>query len=440
MMMQNEIGPVGGVVSSVDPGSIAEACGMLPGDRLLEVNGCALRDVIDYRYASGSDDLTLLFLRGEEEHEVEVERDWEDELGIQFETPIFDRIRQCRNRCCFCFVKNLPKGMRSSLYIRDDDYRLSFLFGNFVTLSNVDVSDLERIAEQRLSPLYVSVHATDRTVRNSLLGVDAPDILSQIEDLGRRGVRIHAQIVLCPGINDGEQLTATIEDLAARQDTVLSAAVVPIGLTRFCQNREMRLFSPSEARGVVERVTPLQKRFKASIGRRFVHLSDEFYVMSGIPVPPASWYDGFPQLDNGVGMVRRLLSSWASSRRRLPAKLDSPRRVGWICGTSAYPTLSLLAADIMNRVDGLHVELHQVQNRFFGTSVTVSGLLTGADVLDTIKQKHLDCWVLPRVMFDDAGDRTLDGVTLKEIRETVPDPVRLADSASELMRLSVRGE
>ncbi len=422
------------------PGSIADECGILPGDRLIEINGSPLRDVIDFRYAVGSDGLTLLFLRGGEEHEVEIEKDWEEGLGIDFETPVFDGIRQCRNRCGFCFVKNLPKGLRRSLYIKDDDYRLSFLFGNFVTLSNIGPSDLERIAEQRLSPLYVSVHATDRALRNRLLGVDAPDILSQIDDLGRRGIEVHAQIVLCPGINDGERLLATIEDLAARQGTVLSAAVVPVGLTRFCGNPEMRLFTRAEAAAVIEQVAPLQKRYRAATGRSFVHLSDEFYVMSGRPVPPASWYDDFPQLDNGVGMVRRLLSSWASSRRRLPARLDRARQVGWVCGTSAYPTLALLAEDLTKRVEGLRVEVHRVENRFFGASVTVSGLLAGGDVLDTIKPRHLDYWVLPRVMFDEGCERTLDGVTLDEIRNQVVGPVGLAGTASELMRLSVRGE
>jgi putative radical SAM enzyme (TIGR03279 family) len=250
---------------------------------------------------------------------------------------------------------------------------------------------------------------------------------------------MHAQIVLCPGLNDGEQLTRTIEDLAARQEVVLSAAAVPVGLTRYCRNPEMRLFGAEEARAVVQQVTPLQKHYRATLGRSFVQLSDEFYVMSGLPVPPSSWYDGFPQLDNGVGLVRRLLSSWASSRRRLPVELPGPRRVGWICGTSAYPTLLQLAAD-MNRVQGLEVDLYPVQNHFFGTTVTVSGLLTGADVLETMGHKRVDGWVLPRVMFDDEGERTLDGVTLEELRRQTPHPVSLAGSASELMRLSLRGE
>lgn len=439
MTTQNSV-PVGGTVSAVAHGSIAEECGILPGDRLLQLNGQPLRDLIDFRYAADSTDLTLLYLHGDEEHEVQVEKDWDEELGIEFDSPIFDHIRQCRNRCGFCFVRNLPKGMRRSLYIRDDDYRLSFLFGNFITLSNLDRSDLDRIEAQRLSPLYVSVHAGEQSLRNRLLGIDAPDVMGQIDDLGRRGVRVHAQIVLCPGINDGAHLTRTIEDLASRQETVLSAAAVPVGLTRFCENPEMRVFTPEEARRVVDQVAPMQRHFRAAFGSSFIQLSDEFYLMAGRPVPSTSWYDGFPQLDNGVGLVRRLLSSWASSRRRLPAGLARPRHVGWICGTSAYPTLARMAVDAMQRVDGLRVEVHPVENRFFGSTVTVSGLLVGSDVLDTIKQEHLDCWVLPRVMFDEDGERTLDGVTLDEIRGRTSDPVGVAGSASELARLSVRGE
>ncbi len=428
-----------GIVGSVTPGGLAEECGILPGDRLLSINGHRPRDVIDCRFLSTTEELTLVSLRGNEEHQVEVEKDLDEGLGIEFESPLFDGVRRCRNRCAFCFVGNLPRGLRQSLYIKDDDYRLSFLFGNFVTLSNLHDEDLDRIEEQHLNPLFVSVHATDRELRNRLLGIQAPDILEQIDDLGKRRIQIHAQVVLCPGLNDNEVLRRTIEDLSSRHQVVRSLAVVPVGLTRYARNPELRPFLPEEAAQVVRQVTPFQKRFRKQLGRSFVHLSDEFYVVSEESFPPATWYDGYPQIENGVGMVRRLLSDWTGRKHRLPVAVPGPRLVGWICGTSAYPTLRLLAAE-MNRVGGLTVEVCPVANEFFGTTVTVSGLLTGADVLPKLREKRLDQWVLPAAMFDDPGVRTLDGTTLETMRGEVPDPIAVVGSARELIRATLLGE
>lgn len=428
----------GGLVSSVAPGSIAEEGGIEAGDWVVALDGHRLRDVIDYRFWSSAEELTLVYRRGDEEHEVLIEKEWDEDLGIEFETPLFDGIKSCRNNCTFCFLKNLPRGLRRSLYIKDDDYRLSFLFGNFITLSNVTDADLARIEEQRLSPLFVSVHATDRDLRNRLMGVDAPDVLEQIDDLGRRRIAMNAQVVLCPGLNDGPPLERTIEDLAARHEVVMSVAVVPVGLTRYCRDPRLRSYTAGEARQIVKRVTAVQRRLRGRLGKTFVHLADEFYTLTGTPVPPAGWYDGFPQLDNGVGLVRRLLSSWANCRRRLPVAVPRPRRVGWICGTSACPTLQHIAEDV-NRVDGIHVEVHPVVNEFFGATVTVSGLLAGVDVLATLKERRLDEWVLPRVMFDSSGERTLDGMTLQQLMVEAPDPVSVAASCRELLNASLLG-
>src|SRR5450759_233998 len=436
MTIGNPRGMAGGVVSAVSPNSIAEECGILRGDHLMSVDGQTLRDVIDYRFLSATAELTLLYSRGAEQHEVTVEKDWDEELGIEFESPVFDGIRRCRNSCVFCFVKNLPQGLRQTLYIKDDDYRLSFLFGNFITLSILGKLDFDRIEEQKLSPLYVSVHATERQCRNRLLGVEAPDILEQIDELGRRRIQINAQVVLNPGVNDGAQLERTIIDLSARHQTVSSTAVVPVGLTRFCRNGELRTYNSGEAREIVGQVTRFQKTFRKTLGRTFVHLSDEFYVMSGVRVPGYRWYDGFPQLENGIGLVRQLLSCWATRRRRLPAAVPRSRRVGWVCGVSAYSTLSQLAGDF-NRVDGLHVEVYPVPNRFFGTTVTVSGLLTGADVLAALRGQRADEWVLPRVMFDASGEKTLDGMTLADLRQGLADPVGVAGTCEELLGLTL---
>lgn len=428
----------GGLVSSVTPGSIADECGIRPGDRLVSLDGHRLRDVIDYRFYSATTELAVVFAREGVEHEVLVEKEWDEGLGIEFDNPLFDDIRRCRNNCTFCFVKNLPRGLRRSLYVKDDDYRLSFLFGNFITLSNLGGAEFDRIEEQRLSPLYVSVHATERELRNRLLAVEAPDILEQIDDLGRRRIEINAQVVLCPGVNDGPHLERTVRDLAARSRHVVSVAVVPVGLTRFYRTNAERTYRPEEAREVVRQVTEMQRQFRRELGRSFVHLGDEFYTMIGARVPPAAWYEGYPQLDNGVGLVRRLLSSWANCRRRLPASVPRPRRVGWICGTSPLATLRRLADDV-NRVAGMTVEVYPVENRFFGSTVTVSGLLTGSDVVPLMQREQVDCWVLPRVMFDATGERTLDDMTLQEMGGVATAPVSVVATCQELVQVTLFG-
>jgi len=427
----------GGLVAEVEEGSPAEAAGLRIGDLLVEIDGHPLRDIIDLRFWSDAPDLMVTLRRGGEEHRIRVAKEWGEELGVGFEEPLFDGIRTCRNRCGFCFVKNLPRGLRKSLYIRDDDYRLSFLHGNFVTLSNLSQSDLQRIGEQRLSPLYVSVHATERALRNRLLGVDAPDVLEQIDALARLRIRIHAQVVLCPGINDGPHLDRTIADLAARHESVMSVAVVPVGLTRFHRGT-MRGFTTDEAASVVDQVAAHQRVFRRSLGRTFVHLGDELYCMAGRKVPPAAWYDGYPQLDNGVGLVRRLLSSWAGHKRRLPPRVARPRRVGWVCGTSAYPTLSRIARDV-SQVEGVAVEVIPVVNQFFGPRVTVSGLLTGEDVLPVLRSRAMDQWVLPAIMFGESGRRTLDDMSLERMGESASGPVAACRTVRGLLDVTLYG-
>lgn len=423
-------------MASVRPGSLAEECGLKPGDILVELAGQPVRDLVDYRFLSSATELEVVFARAGVEHEIQVHKDWDENLGLEFESSVFDRVRTCRNNCTFCFVKNLPRGLRKALYIKDDDYRLSFLYGNFITLSNVGQADFDRIAEQRLSPLFVSIHATDRGLRNRLLGVEAPDILEQLDMLGRLGVRVHAQVVLCPGINDGDALVQTILDLSARSGHVESVALVPVGLTRHCSHPALRTYRADEARDLLAAVAPIQRRLRKQLGRTLVHLSDEFYALAGAEVPGAAWYDGYPQLENGVGLVRRLLVSWALHRRSLPASVSVPRRVAWICGESAVPTLKRLAADV-NAVAGLRVEVRPVINEFFGRTVTVSGLLAGVDVARDLAGDDVDQWVLPRAMFEATGTRTLDGMTLTEVRGFATARVGVAGTAEELLGLTL---
>ena len=353
---------------------------------------------------------------------------------------MFEGIRECNNNCEFCFIRGLPKGLRRSLYIRDDDYRYSFLFGTFLTLTNLTEADWERIGFQHLSPLHVSVHATDLAVRRQMLAnPTAPDILPQLDRLGRLGVEVKAQVVLCPGLNDrGTSLEQTVRDLAARPQVVDSVAIVPVGLTRYSGARTLRQVRADEARQVVRRATAWQRDLRARLGRDFVYLSDELYLLAGRPFPPPRRYDGYRQLQNGVGLTRLLLVDWAGSKPEIPASLPAPRRVAWVCGRAAAPALTAMAAELA-AVENLSVTVLDVTNDFFGGGVSVSGLLTGQDVVARLRATPCHLAVLPRSAFGYDGRQTLDGWTTAAIERESGVRLALATAAAELLELTLRG-
>jgi NifB/MoaA-like Fe-S oxidoreductase len=491
----------GGVIAAVAPGSIAAALGLKAGDTLVAVGGQRLRDVIDYRFAIAEERVELLVRSGGEERLLAVEKDPDDDLGLEFSEPLFDRLRTCNNKCPFCFLTQMPKGFRKTLYLKDDDFRLSFLYSNFVTFTNLSEEDWERIARQRLSPMNISVHATDPFWRAVMLGKkDVPDVRAQIRRLGAMGVDVHTQIVACPGANDGEVLRQSIEDLIALQPTVQSIAVVPVGLTKYrfdgkrpssikaaiqvhetpdwidtnwerqplweAQSAErkaqgaplhdpelgfcsrlgaatdipLRTFTPAEAAAVIDLIEPLGARCRDELGMTFVYPSDEFYILAGRPVPAAERYDDMPQYSNGVGMVRDFRDGWAKARRRLPARLAQPASLAIVCGTLVGPLMAEVAARLA-RVEGLAATALPVENRFFGETVTVSGLLTAQDVIPALRafRERLPSpatarALLPRVMFDYKGERTIDDYTLQRIAEESGVAVALAGDPDELAR------
>jgi putative radical SAM enzyme (TIGR03279 family) len=430
----------GGRISIVQPGSAAEKAGICPGDVLHAINGHSLRDVIDYRFYSAEEILRLEVSRpGGIPQEVQVVRSYGEDVGLDFQDPTFDGIRRCRNRCDFCFIAQMPPGLRSSLYIRDDDYRYSFLFGSFVTLTNLKESDWRRIGQQGLSPLYVSVHATDWLVRSRLLGQSgASDILGQIRRLGSLGTAVHTQIVITPGHNDGAVLTRTVADLADLYPTVASIGIVPVGLTRY-QSSGLRNLTGDEAKTIVDYVASLQSSYRQNLGRSLVYASDELYLAAGRSLPPATRYDDFPQLDNGIGLTRQLLNDWSRVRRRAVPGRWPFRRVTLACGTLIAPTLRTLADQLAERV-GASVEVLPVTNELFGPTVTVSGLLTASDVVSAAATRDLgDALVLPRSMFDAGGLVTLDDRTARWIETRVSSPVAVADSMGALLRWANRG-
>ena len=427
--------PSGGVVARIEPDSVAAELGLEPSDRIVSINGRVLRDVIDYRFYGADEELSILVRRGEEEALCEVERDYGVDLGIEFTEPTFDGIRTCANNCTFCFIKGVPTGMRRSLYVKDDDYRLAFLIGNFITLSNLREADWARIAEQHLSPLYVSVHATDPDLHRRLLGNPrAPDILPQLHRLAGLGIEVHTQIVLTPNLNDGPELARTVDDPAALWPAVRSVGIVPVGLTRF-QGDCLRAYRPDEAGPLIERVERWQKAYRPRFGVRWAYASDEWYLLAGRRVPGARTYDGFPQIENGIGLVRKLLDDVAVVKRRWKA---SPRPatmepITLVCGALIAPVLGEVAAELGELLKAT-IRVLPVTNEFFGSRVTVSGLLTGLDVRRALEREQPRGWVfLPRTMFNREGEVTLDDLTLEDIGQGLDARFALAGRLSDVV-------
>lgn len=414
----------------------------MPGDELLSVNGHRLRDVIDYRFYSAEEELQLVIRRGGEVFTRRLRRGYGEDLGLDFQEVVFDGLRRCGNRCSFCFVDQLPPGMRSSLYIKDDDYRYSFLWGNFITLSNWSEEDWERVGEQGLSPLYVSVHATDLELRRKIFGNPRlPDIREQLHRLSHLGIRVHAQVVVVPGLND-LHLERTVSDLVGFFPAVQSIGVVPVGLTRY-HRAGLRGVTPREAKALVKQVSLWSEEFRGRYGRSLVYLADEFYLVAGLLSPSAEEYDDFPQLENGIGLVRRLLDEGIKKGKPLAAK----GRKTLACGILIAPLLEGMANELSLSLQdpegqepvgsallSTQIEVIPIENRFFGPTITVSGLLTGRDVIAALRGRDLGEMVyLPRSMFDAKGEITLDGMTVGDMEAALGVKVTMAETMREVL-------
>lgn len=429
-----------GVVSTVEPGSLADRAGIRPGDEILSVNERPVRDVIDFRFHTSDTRVKVLLRRARRRLTVTIDKDYDDSLGLDFTEELFDGVRTCRGRCVFCFVDNLPPGMRKTLYIKDDDFRLSFLHGNFITLGAADDDDIQRILEQRLSPLYVSVHATDPPLRKRLMPGGRPDILPLLQTLAQGRIQFHTQIVLCPGINDGEQMDQTIRDLAQLYPSVQSIGVVPVGLTKHSQARDWASFSTIWAKTVQRQVETWQKQFRRELGTRLVFASDELYLLAGSRLPGAAAYEGYPQFQNGVGIARSFLDDLRRVALRLPTRLPHPISAGLITGRLAEPFIRRLA-DALNSIENARFEVLPIANDFFGRSVTVAGLVTGGDIIAQLRGRDLpEMLLVPRVMLRD--EAFLDDVTVRDLAEALgrriipmdPSPRDLLASLSHVSR------
>ncbi len=432
----------GGLIRSTTPGGLAESVGLRPGDRLLAVDGHPLRDAVDFQFYAAEERFRLTVQRDEEVIEVAVARRPQEDFGLEFQQTAFDGVRTCNNRCFFCFLRGLPRGLRPSLYLRDDDYRLSFSHGNFITLTNLTARDWQRLEEQRLSPLNVSVHATEPELRRRMLdNPRAPDVLEQLRRLAALGIRVNAQVVVCPGINDGEHLARTVHDLAALYPAVQSIGLVPVGATRYAEEglsdeerRGMAAPTPEYVRQVIRWARPWQQAFRRRWGAGLVYLADEYYLVAGQRLPAAARYDGYPQYENGIGMTRSLIDDWRRLRRRLQRRAAfRTRKVTLVSGKLIAPTLQGLARELA-ALTGIDAAVIPVESRFWGSRVTVSGLLVASDIIESLRGAALgDLVVLPRHSLDHAGERFLDDGTPEQIAATIGARLAFARSMSEVL-------
>ena len=426
-----------GIVARAIPDSIAAQLGLEPGDRLISVDGESIRDIIDLSFALADESVELVIEKKNGEQEtLEIEKEYDEDLGIEFESAVFDGVRRCANKCIFCFVDQMAPGLRESLYVKDDDYRLSFLYGNFVTLTNNGPQDINRISRLHLSPLYVSVHTTNSKLRVKMLNnKNAGEILEQLDTLIDSGIEMHTQIVLCPNINDGDELEKTINDLYSRHPSVISMAIVPVGLSRYRENcYSLEAFTPEKALSVVTMVNKWQQKCRKLSGTSFVYLSDEFYLAANHPIPEYNMYDGFPQLENGIGLIRNFIHEW-QQESIVTTGYELPHHLDVVCGVSAQKILKPLLDAV--KIHNLTISVIPVENVFFGKDITVSGLLTGQDIVRTLSKAGTARTgvIIPGTSLRKGEGVFLDNMTLDELERRVAVPVRAAYGAEDLREL-----
>ena len=416
-----------GIILRVYPGSLAEELELVPGDKILEINGQGLRDIIDLSFAMADEEIDMLVEHADGEQEmISFETEIDEELGVEFESAVFDGIRNCANHCYFCFVDMIAPNMRQSLSIKDDDYRLSFLYGNFVTMTNMGPNDFRRIKQFHLSPLFVSVQCMNPELRAQMLRCPgAAKIAEQLDHLEEAGADYHTQVVLCAGLNDGAELERTIREVVARRPHALSLAIVPVGITKYRTDPfPLHQFDAEGAARVIDEVEKWQKKIQQEEGRTFIYLGDEFYFLAGRPVPPTSFYDGFPQLDNGIGLTRNFINDWdkESDAHKEIASYEEPVYLDVVTGTAVAPVMQELAKKAEDAHANLHVRIVPVENEHFGTTVNVSGLLTAHDIMAALKR--LDGpragILIPEPALRSGEDIFLDDVSLSSMREAFP--------------------
>ena len=430
------------IIKEVLSGSIAEELGLEPGDRLLAINDEEIEDVFDYHYYVNDEELVLLVEKADgEQWELEIEKDLEEDLGIVFEQGLMDEYRSCRNKCIFCFIDQMPQGMRDTLYFKDDDSRLSFLQGNYITLTNMSDHDIDRIIRYHLEPINISFHTTNPELRCRMLhNRFAGDALKKIDRLYEAGIQMNGQIVLCKGFNDGEELERSIRDMSTYLPYLQSVSVVPVGLTKYRDGLEpLEPFTKEDALQVLEMIHRWQKKLYEEHGLHFIHAGDEWYILAGMEVPEEERYDGYLQLENGVGMLRLLENEFEETYAHLEGD-DKERELSMATGILSYPYICKLAERLQEKYTRTKIHVYAIRNDFFGERITVSGLITGQDLIGQLKDKELGSrLLLPCNMFRSGEEVFLDDITLKQVEETLQVKADIVKSSGQDFVNSVIG-
>ena len=422
------------LITGVEPGSIAEECGLEPGDRIGAVNGHEIEDFFDYQYYIEEEFFFFFVLTKDgEECTLEIEKEEDEDLGLVFESFLMDDYNSCCNKCMFCFIDQMPPGMRETLYFKDDDSRLSFLQGNYITLTNMKEKDIDRVIRYHLAPINISVHTTNPELRCRMLhNRFAGDVMEKIRRFSDAGIPMNSQVVLCKGVNDGEELFRTIRELGDFLPCMESLSVVPVGLTKYRDDLpKLEAFTKEDAKRVLSQIQGWQKHFLETRGTSFVHASDEWFILAGEEFPPVDYYEGFGQLENGVGMMRLLISEVEERLSELTGD-DREKSVSIATAKLAFPTIRKLAEQVTAKYPRMHIHVYCIENTFFGEQITVSGLLTGQDIERQLKGRELgDELLLPCNVLKADEDIFLDDMSLSSLSESLQVPVNIIQSEGQ---------
>jgi len=429
----------GFLISGIKAGSPAEKAGLKAGDRLMKINGSYFYDLLDFQYLCTEKRVSLQVEKNDNTvQNFTIYKEYDEETGIDFFSPVIGPLRHCRNHCLFCFIDQQPPGMRPSLYEKDDDYRLSFFNGNYISLTNMGKADIKRILRRRLSPLYLSIHATDPAVRRKMMGNrDAGKILELLKILAGAGVEMHGQVVICPGYNDGVVLEKTVNDLAGLFPQLKTVALVPVGLTRYRERlAPLRGVTPDEARGIVEKYSSWQEQFRRRQGEPFIYLADEFYLLSGYPFPPHQHYGNYLQRENGVGLARLFLNQLDKWKKKEIPRVKKKMEISLVTAQAAESLLKQLVGEL-EKIPSLKTHLHVIPHFFWGGNVTVTGLLTGSDLLRGLSgKKNLgEILFIPRSMLKNESNLFLDNLTVESVSSKLKVRLIPVDGPLELRRL-----
>lgn len=418
-------------IKEIESGSIAEELGLEPGDELISINDNSIKDVLDYHYLIKDEVINVLIRKPDgEEWELDIEKDYEDDLGIIFEDGLMDSYNSCRNKCIFCFIDQMPPNMRETLYFKDDDARLSFLQGNYITLTNLSEEEIDRIIFYKLSPINISIHTTNEELRCRMLkNRFAGSSLSKMQRLKDAGITMNGQIVLCKGWNDKEELEKTIHDLSAFLPEMQSVSIVPVGITKFRDKlTPLEPFSSEEAMEVIETIHRWQNIFLTHYETRFIYGGDEWYINAGLPIPDEDSYEGYPQIENGVGMLRSFMDEFYSYFTELTGD-ERTKELSIATGALASLYISRMVNDIGDKFPNIKIHIHTIKNEFFGENITVAGLITGGDLIEQLREKALGkSLLLPDVLLRHGESILLDDITIEDIERTLQTRISIVQS------------